>query len=124
MSRIYTDYLNETTLTVPDKFIDVKTGESYVVTANIHEQIEYHAKNNTLKHLVFSALNMYLQPQIAQNNGSKEIMIELLALKKMMQQGSFINNGPLANLTPASKKDVSGDLSIKDIEEVLESFGG
>ena len=39
-------------LTIPDKFIEVKTGESYIVSANIHEQIKYHAKNNTLQHLL------------------------------------------------------------------------
>jgi hypothetical protein len=125
MSRIYTDYLNETTLTIPDKFIDVKTGESYIVSDNIHEQIRYHAKNNTLKHLVFSALNHYLQPKISQIDGSREIMIELLALKKMLQQGSFMyKKDPIVDLSPESKKEVSAELSIKDIQEILEAFGG
>ena len=56
MSKIYTDYINRTALTVPDQFIDVKSGETILVSTEIFEQIEYHAENQTLIHLVLSAL--------------------------------------------------------------------
>ncbi|WP_430788260.1 hypothetical protein VBD025_00485 [Virgibacillus flavescens] len=124
MSRIYTDYLNETILTIPDKFIDVKTGESYVVSPITQEQIAYHSKNNTLIHLVFSALNNYLQPQVVQSAGSKELMIELLEIKKMMQRGYLIQNDSKLAVTSDSKKLVADELDMNDIEEMLEAFGG
>lgn len=82
MSRMYTDYFNDTVITIPDKFIDVKTGENQVVSQIIQEQIEFHAENNTLLHLVFSALENYLQPEADQPAGLKEIKMELLEIKK------------------------------------------
>ena len=124
MSRIYTDYLNEPTLTIPDKFIDVKTGESIVITKTIHDQIKYHATNNTLKHLVFSALNHYLQPNSAINSGSPEILLELLEIKKLLKQGSVLGAKSQLNYNTTYKKNVSKDLNINDIDDVLDAFGG
>ena len=44
MSKIYTDYINKTALTIPGNFIDVKTGESHIVSSKVQDQIEYHAQ--------------------------------------------------------------------------------
>ncbi|WP_174615524.1 hypothetical protein [Virgibacillus ihumii] len=124
MSKVYTDYMNETTLTIPDTFIDVKTGESYSVSARTQEQIAYHAKNNTLIHLVFAALDHYLQSQPIRNTGPNEIMLELLEIKKMMQRG-YYNKPHFNNKTsPNSKTNVTGKINIKDAEDVIEAFGG
>ncbi|PAV30534.1 hypothetical protein CIL05_05385 [Virgibacillus profundi] len=124
MSRIYTDYLNETVLTIPDKFIDVKTGESQLISQGVQEQLEYHAENNTLIHLLLSALDEYLHPQTVQSAGSKEIMIELLEIKKMMQRGNLIKNEPRIDFLVNNKTPNSSELDLKDIEELLEAFGG
>ena len=56
MSKIYTDYINKTAITVPETYIDVKTGESHTGTSKIEDQIEYHAQNSTLVHLLFPHL--------------------------------------------------------------------
>lgn len=123
MSRIYTDYLNKIAITLPETFIDVKTGDSYNVSTKIHDQIEYHANNNTLIHLVLSALNSYLHPR-SQNGGNEEILFELLEIKKMMQQGNFIKNSSSFLIQGNAPKKASVDLDLKDVEEVLDAFGG
>lgn len=124
MSRIYTDYFSETVVTIPDKFIDVKTGESLLTSPMVQEQIEYHAENNTLIHLVLSALDHYLHPKIAQNTGSKEILIELLELKKMMRNGNFKVNESIIDTVPNKKMFDASKLDLKEIEELLEAYGG
>lgn len=124
MSRVYADYLSETVLTIPDNFIDVKTGDSQLISPRVQEEIAYHAENNTLIHLVLSALDYYLHPQTVQNAGSKEIMIELLGLKKMIQHGNFKINEPIMDTVPNRKTLDSSELDLKQIEELLQAFGG
>lgn len=124
VSRMYTDFLNETVLTIPDKFINVKTGETQAVSPKTKEQIEFHAENNTLLHLVFSALENYLYPQAAQNTGSREIMMELLEIKRMMKQGSYSKNNSIIDISPNNARPDSSKLNLNDIEDLLEAFGG
>ncbi|MDP4164310.1 MAG: hypothetical protein Q8898_14510 [Bacillota bacterium] len=81
MPRTFTDYLNKTAITLPDTFIDVRTGDSHIVSPKIQNQIEYHANNNTLIHLVLSALNSYLHPRSLKGD-NEEILLELLEIKK------------------------------------------
>ncbi|MBS4192718.1 hypothetical protein KHA94_21485 [Bacillus sp. FJAT-49705] len=123
MSRIYTDYINNIALTLPDRFIDVKTGDSLLVSSKIQEQIEYHANNNTLIHLLLSALNSYFHPK-GVNGGTEEILFQLAEIKKMMQHGyPPINN--FQGLAPLNNKQGSSNiLDMKDLEDVLEVFGG
>ncbi|MEH7118001.1 hypothetical protein V7128_11350 [Neobacillus vireti] len=122
MSRLYTDYINKTALTVPDEFIDVKTGESHLVSSKVHEQIEYHAANQTLIHLVLSALNSYFHSNRV-NGGTKEILNELSEIKQMLRNGYSGNNflmSAFATQPPLNELD----LDMKDIEDILEEFGG
>lgn len=123
MSRMYTDFVNKTALTVPDKFIDVKTGESFSVTANVAEQIEYHANNNTLIHLVLSALNQYLNPKSVNGNNA-QILLELSEIKRMMQQGYRPNNHLLFNGSGYNVRKSTVAPDITELEDVLDAFGG
>lgn len=122
MSQLYTDYINKTALTVPDEFIDVKTGESHMVSSKVREQIEYHAENQTLIHLVLSALNSYLHPKRV-NGGTKEILNELLEIKQMLRNGYSSKNLLTSTFTTQLPLNEL-DLDMKDIEDILEEFGG
>lgn len=122
MSRIYRDYFNHTVLTIPDKFIDVKKGDSHTVAPEIIEEIEYHSKNNTLQHLIFSALHSYLnEKQITQGN-TNELLLELLEIKRMLNLGS--RNSHSINRSPQEKIPVSENVDLQEIEDLLEAFGG
>ncbi|GKU80710.1 hypothetical protein [Niallia sp. NCCP-28] len=124
MSKMYTDYTNMTAITIPDQFIDVKTGDSQLITAKMQEQIEYHTHNQTLLHLLLSALNSYLHPKIA-HEGTKEILAELSEIKEMMMQTySTPSNYPIKSLIKHNPKTVSAELNMKDVEDILEIFGG
>ncbi|SFB09403.1 MULTISPECIES: hypothetical protein [unclassified Bacillus (in: firmicutes)] len=123
MSRIFTDYHNKTAITLPDEFIDVKTGDTHIVSSKIQDQIEYHAKNNTLIHLVLSALNSYLHPRLP-NGNLEEVLLELSEIKKMLQYGtSPKKHSPYVTQLGDLQKE-SKDLNLEDIEEVLNAFGG
>jgi hypothetical protein len=122
MYRLYTDYINKTALTVPDEFIDVKTGESHVVSSKVRDQIEYHSDNQTLIHLVLSALNSYLHPKRI-NGGTKEILMELSEIKQMLQMGYTIKN-PLIRTFPNHHQLDELKLDTKDVDDILEDFGG
>lgn len=126
MSRTYTDYHNKTAITLPETFIDVKTGDSYSVTPKIQEQIEYHAKNSTLIHLVLSALNQYLHPR-ALHGGTEEILFELSEIKRIMQKGNtfgntFQNHNQVINRP--NKLNASIEVDMKELEEIIDAFGG
>lgn len=123
MYETYTDYINKVVLTIPDKFIDVKTGEAHIVSSKIRDEVEYHANNNTLIHLVFSALSSYLQPQTL-HESTNEILVELLEIKKMIQSGSIPNKHFQTPLPVNNQQKSSAALEIKEVEEILESFGG
>ncbi len=124
MSKIYTDYDNKIAITVPDTFIDVKTGESHTVSTKLQEQIEYHAQNNTLIHLFFSALTTYLHPRTIKG-GTEEILFELSEIKEMLQQGTYIQNhsNSLKSFHQKPIESLEG-LELKELEEVLDAFGG
>jgi len=121
MSKMYTDYINKTALTVPDQFIDVKNGETLKVSTEINEQIEYHAENQTLIHLVLSALHHYIHSNRV-NVGSEEILLELAEIKQMLQ-GYRPNTSLSSSPIKKSQKDVT-DLDMKEVEDILEVFGG
>lgn len=124
MSKMYTDYTNMTAITIPDKFIDVKTGEPQFITVKMQEQIEYHTHNQTLQHLLLSALNSYLHPKIA-HEGTKEILAELSEIKEMIIQNySFPSNYPIKSPIKHNQKTVSTELNMKHVEDILEVFGG
>ncbi|MGI8316900.1 hypothetical protein [Halobacillus mangrovi] len=122
MSRIYSDYFNQTVLTIPDTFIDVKTGETHHVSPKINEEIEYHSMNNTLQHLIFSALHSYFQQKQTNNESTNDLLLELLEIKKMLNHGnrnsSSVRNKPIENSVTSEKVD------LKEIEDLLEAFGG
>ena len=124
MSKIHTDYVNKIAITVPETFIDVKTGESHIVSTKIQDQIEYHAQNNTLIHLLFSALTTYLHPRTI-NGGTEEILFELSEMKKILQQGTYIQNHayPFKSINQKPIESLK-ELDLKELEEVLDAFGG
>ena len=125
MSKTYTDYINKTALTIPEKFIDVRTGNSHEVSPKIQEQIDYHSKNNTLMHLVFSALNNYLHPKMIKGNrGTDELLVEILAIKSLVEQGYVPQTNVQITSPMNDLKTVSQDLDMKEVEDVLEFFGG
>ncbi|RBP96507.1 hypothetical protein DFO70_101319 [Cytobacillus firmus] len=121
MFRTYTDYVNKTALTIPDQFIDVKTGASVKVSKKIEEQVDYHSNNNTLIHLVLSALNSYLHPQ---NMNSDIILAEIHEIKKMMQSGYVPVQAPAFKEKKLLHETIPDEVDIKDVEDVLEAFGG
>lgn len=124
MSNTYTDYHNKIAITVPERYIDVKTGESYAVSPKITEQIEYHADNSTLSHLVLSALHHYLSPKPVLQGGSSEILQQLADIKAILENGVY-QIQPSAQ--PRGRKDQTEAaklLNMKEIEDILEAFGG
>ena len=124
MTKIHTDYVNKIAITVPETFIDVKTGESHTVSSKIQDQIEYHAQNNTLNHLLFSALTSYLHPRSI-NGGTEEILFELSEMKKILLQGTHIQNHsyPPNSIKQKPIESLKG-VDLKELEEVLDAFGG
>lgn len=129
MSKIYTDYVNKVAITIPDKFIDVKTGESYSVPQKVQEQIEYHAENSTLVHLVMSALTNYLYPQKVggSTGGNDEILNELSEIKRMLEEmPAFPMNNANQLKVIERQKPLKADIHVdlKELEEILEAFGG
>ncbi|TMU87687.1 hypothetical protein FGG79_06115 [Bacillus sp. BHET2] len=128
MPKKYTDYFQDTILTVPDNFINVKTGETEAITSKIQEQIAYHAKNNTLNHLVFSALHDYLHhSKPAQINMATDhaIFEELLELKRLLLQNGYDSTkGMKENNILSTKKQDHTSVGMKEVEELLEAFGG
>ncbi len=124
MSKIYTDYVNKTAISVPETYIDVKTGESHTVSSKVQDQIEYHSQNSTLIHLLFSALTTYLHPR-AINGGTEEILFELSEIKKILQQGTYIQNhsNPLKS-THAKTNRVIKRFRLKRIRRNIRCFWG
>lgn len=122
MSRIYTDYMNKIALSVPDEFIDVKTGASRPVSLKIQEQIEYHTNNGTLSDLLYSALYHYLKPK-ARSGMNEEILCELLEIKKMIERG-YVPVIPSINPSPANHHPASKAVDLNEVEDVLDAFGG
>jgi hypothetical protein len=122
MSKTYTDYINHIALTIPERFIDVKTGETYAVLPKIQEQIEYHAENNTLVDLVFSALNSYIITRNTQQVAD-DIFFELAEIKKLLEQGYMSNQ--CSSISQSSKEEPAPkSLDIREVEDILEAFGG
>jgi hypothetical protein len=124
MADIYTDYVNRTVLTLPDTFIDVKTGETLLVSPKMLEQVEYHTNNNTLIHLLLSALNDYLHPKRIKGGGSDEVLQQLSEIKSILQKG-YIPRNHFQVPYPSNQRQLAPvDLELKDIDDVLDAFGG
>ncbi|MCQ6276129.1 hypothetical protein JMM81_14470 [Bacillus sp. V3B] len=123
MSRIFTDYVNKVAITIPEKFIDVKTGESHPVSQKVQDQIDYHTQNNTLIHFVMSALTHYLHPKKV-NGGTEEILYELSEIKRMMQQMPTLTTDAPLFMDQHEQIKVPVDVDIKELEEILDAFGG
>jgi hypothetical protein len=125
MSKTYTDYFNKIALTVPDEFIDVKTGVSRPISPKVAEQIEYHTNNGTLGHLLFSALHQYMKPRIG-SGMNEEVLCELLEIKRMIERGYVARN---VSSQPILSKDrniklKSQPVDLKEVEDILDAFGG
>ncbi|GGA75895.1 hypothetical protein GCM10008025_19440 [Ornithinibacillus halotolerans] len=123
MSWKYSDYLNKTVLSIPDKFINVKTRESQYIIQRVHEQLAYHSQNNTLIYLILSALDDYLQPQTSRDAGAEKILTELVEIKKLILNRSTTNHS-IINTNSISKPPRQSNLRLQDIEELIEAFGG
>ncbi|MGG4169886.1 hypothetical protein ABEW00_20780 [Rossellomorea vietnamensis] len=128
MSRKYSDYFQDTILTIPENFINVKTGETEAVTSKIHEQIAYHSKNNTLSHFIFSALHNYLHhSKTVQVNVASDhaILEELSNLKRLLLQNGYDASKSSNECTIMSrKKQDHTTVGLKEIDDLLEAFGG
>ncbi|MCA0984413.1 hypothetical protein LCL89_10180 [Halobacillus yeomjeoni] len=122
MSRIYRDYFSHTLLTIPDTFIDVKTGDSQTVAPKVIEEIEYHSKNNTLQHLIFSALQSYLYEKRNTSVATSDVLLQLLEIKRMLNGGG--GNPHEVSKRTHEKPPVSEKVDLKEIEDLLEAFGG
>lgn len=121
MSKLYTDYFNQTALTVPSHFIDVKSGETVEVSTEIFKQIEYHAENQTLNHLLLSALTEYFHPT-KKRRPNEDILIELLEIKQMLQ--GHQKNNSYVSIPKKKVQTKSTDLDIKEVDDILDIFGG
>lgn len=121
MSRLYTDYFNQTALTVPKHFIDVKSGETVEVSAEIFNQIEYHTENQTLIHLVLSALTDYFHP-IKKRELNEDILMEIAEIKQMLQENQI--NKAYVNIPKKKAQPKTTDLDLKEVDDILEVFGG
>lgn len=122
MSRTYTDHINKIALSVPKEFIDVKTGVSRPVSLKVLEQIEYHTNNGTLSHLLFSALHQYLKPK-AGSGMNEEVLCELLEIKKMIERG-YVPVNPSSEPSPADPHTAPKAVDLREVEDVLDAFGG
>ena len=119
MPKTYTDYINKIAISIPDEFIDVKTGENIKVSSKIEEQIEYHAENSTLIHLIYSALNEYFSTKPDKQHDIT-ILQELQSIKIMLEHG-YIPGTPFKKSLPTNTKT---KVNIDDVNEILEAFGG
>lgn len=124
MSNTYTDYVNKIAITVPERYIDVKTGESYSVSPKIVDQIEYHADNSSLSHLVLSALHHYLNPKPVLSGGSAEILQQLADIRAMLENGTYLIQPPIKARTMKEQTEATKLLNMKEVEDILEAFGG
>ncbi|MCM3121905.1 hypothetical protein QNH36_14160 [Mesobacillus sp. AQ2] len=124
MSNTYTDYVNKVAITVPDRYIDVKTGESYSISPKVIEQIEYHAENNSLSHLVLAALHHYLTPKPAVNGGSAEILQQLADIRSILDNGSFFIQPSVKSRGTKEQTEAAKLLDMKEVEDILDAFGG
>ena len=128
MREKYADYFQDTILTIPDSFVNVKTGETKAITSKIVEQVAYHAKNNTLNHLVFSALHDYLhhaKPVQVNVQSERAILEELVELKRLLLQHGNDSSKSLNEYTIKSPKELNhASVGMKEIDDLLEAFGG
>lgn len=121
MAKPYTNTWINTPFSVPTHFIDVRTGETMPVPPIVMQQIRYHSENQTLLHLVLSALTHYLQSPRKQTN-QEAILKELAEIKQLLQNPNIVRTGEWAH--PNNIPRSSNRLPNQEIESILEFFGG
>jgi hypothetical protein len=121
MPNMYTDYTGGIVLTIPHQFIDVKTGETYMVSSKVQEQIEYHANNQTLIHLILSSLNQYFHPKKMDGN-AEEILMELTTIKQMLQ--GYHPTTSKVDVPLNKSQNGTLDIDMNEVEDILDVFGG
>ncbi|SFJ78178.1 hypothetical protein SAMN04487936_104179 [Halobacillus dabanensis] len=122
MQKTYKDYFHQNVLTIPDTFIDVKTGDHQNVSPKILEEIKYHSENNTLNHLIFSALHDYFHKASIPQEAPSDLLTELLEIKRMLYSGNEVQT---ASRPSVFKKSFPiQERNMKEIADVLEAFGG
>ena len=113
-------------LTVPDEYIDTKTGNTHKISSKVEEQIEFHAQNGSLHHFIFSALHDYVSGRRTGNSNqpshSSFILEELAEIKRMLENGSFLPTDQRISTPLKPKKATS--LSLEEVHDILDSFGG
>lgn len=123
MPHTYRDYFNETVVTIPEKYIDVRTGHAQAVDADVMKELAYHAENNTLQHFLLSALHQYLSaPAAGRTSGGDPVLEELRTIKEMLTKGAFPSGA--SSITSVPPLAGSAFIDQKEIEDMLEAFGG
>ncbi len=123
MTETYKDYVHRIAITLPEEYIDIKTGESHSISQEIKEQLAYHAENNTLVHLIFSALDAYLTSH--KSHSPHAILQELAEIKKMIAHKEFpVPVLPAHEKTLSHSPSKSTSLNMQEVEDVLEAFSG
>ncbi|KML36137.1 MULTISPECIES: hypothetical protein [Cytobacillus] len=122
MSKTYTDYVNKTALTIEESYIDVKTGNQIQITPRVQEQLEYHTENQTLNHLILSALHQYFHPKSVSGN-NEQILSEIADIKKLLlERNVAVNTAAKRKFHTSQDEDL--DLDLNEVVDVLEAFGG
>ncbi|MBM7553116.1 hypothetical protein [Thalassobacillus pellis] len=123
MEETYTDYVNKVAITLPEEYIDIKTGDARVVSEKIQEQLAYHAENNTLIHLLLSALEHYFKPG-STSGVNQAVLQELSAIKWMLQNGNVtVGHSGRQSFQVGERKQVKG-VDLEEVAEVIEAYGG
>ncbi|GGH71433.1 hypothetical protein GCM10010978_07360 [Compostibacillus humi] len=122
MQEVYSDYFIDVTIKIPEEFIDVRTGETHPISPEIRDQIAYHAKNNTLIHLLFSALDEYFAPESSHHSDTDGILKELADIKRLLTSRNFSAEPVSGNGT--AKSSQTGQIPMEDVEEIIEAYGG
>lgn len=122
MQKTYKDYFHQNVLTIPDTFIDVKTGDHQNVSPKILEEVKYHSENNTLNHLIFSALHDYFHKGATPQQVPSDVLKELLEIKELLHSGKEIQIDSRSSVSEKSRP--LQERNMKEIAEVLEAFGG
>jgi hypothetical protein len=122
MPKTYKDYFHQNVLTIPDTFIDVRTGDHQNISTKILEEVEYHSENNTLNHLIFSALHDYFHKASTPQQVPSDVLTELFEIKRMLHSGKEIQSG--SHPSAIKKSPPLQGRNMKEIADVLEAFGG
>ncbi|UOQ44808.1 hypothetical protein MUN89_02310 [Halobacillus salinarum] len=121
----FIDYVNRAAVPKLEEYIDIKTGDTRQISQEVQDQLDYHAKNSTLIHLLYSALDHYFskgQPSVSTDH--PDIFKELSIIKGLLQQGAYIPAQSRKQGKPSRVTTTPQSLSMEEVEEVLEAFIG